>query len=108
MSFLQRLRSPRQRDDAFLPSHMQYKFKTRFAMLGTVGSGKSTVASAIILTAQTLSARYPQFYARVLEGGTSNILTDFSTTSCFLSSLIFNSRFLMVFSDKFIWPAGCT
>jgi len=41
--------------------------KTRFAMLGTVGSGKTTIAGALLLTAQTLSADNPEFYCRVLE-----------------------------------------
>jgi len=46
-------------------------------MLGTVGSGKSTVAGGIVLTAQTLSSAYPNFFCRVLEN-TTNILADAS------------------------------
>jgi hypothetical protein len=61
-----------------MPTQMQYQYKTRFAMLGTVGSGKSTVASSIVLTAMTLSSKYKNFYCRVLEGDTSSILEDVS------------------------------
>jgi hypothetical protein len=46
-------------------------------MLGTVGSGKSTVAAGIVLTAQTLSADRDNFVCRVLEN-TTNILQDAS------------------------------
>jgi hypothetical protein len=46
-------------------------------MLGTVGSGKSTISAAIVLTAQTLSSLRPNFFCRVLEN-TSNILADAS------------------------------
>jgi len=52
------------------PPH-QYAYKTRFALLGTVGAGKSTIASLMMLTTQTLSADYPDFYCRVLEGSSS-------------------------------------
>lgn len=45
-----------------------YRYKTRFAMLGTVGSGKTSIAAAIVLTAQTLSTELPEFRCRVLEG----------------------------------------
>jgi hypothetical protein len=58
------------------PTHL-YTYKTRFSMLGTVGSGKSTIAGAIVLTSQTLSSDLPGFTCRVLEG-TSNILSDCS------------------------------
>jgi ABC-type bacteriocin/lantibiotic exporter with double-glycine peptidase domain len=34
--------------------NIPYKYKTRFALLGTVGSGKSTVAAGIVLTAATM------------------------------------------------------
>lgn len=60
------------------PSTM-YKYKTRFSMLGTVGSGKTTISALIVLTAQTLSSRMPEFQCRVLETtsgileGTSNL-----------------------------------
>ena len=45
-----------------------YKYKTRFSFLGTVGSGKTTVAGGIVLTAQTLSSLLPEFKCRILEG----------------------------------------
>jgi hypothetical protein len=54
-----------------------YKYKTRFALLGTVGSGKSTVAAGIILTAQYLSADDPSFYGEVIESN-SDIIMDTS------------------------------
>jgi len=56
-----------------------YKYKTRFSMLGTVGSGKTTISALTVLTAQTLSANMPEFKCRVLETtsgileGTSNL-----------------------------------
>jgi len=58
-------------------SNLPYKYKSRFAMLGTVGSGKSTVAAGIILTAQTLSGDWPDFYCQVIESN-SDILLDAS------------------------------
>jgi len=45
-----------------------YKFKTRFSMLGTVGSGKTTINGCTVLTAQTRSNQDPTFKCRVLEG----------------------------------------
>lgn len=65
------------RTDGMPRATRHYKYKTRFAMLGTVGSGKSAVAAGIHLTAQTLSAMQPKFFCRVLEH-TSNILADVS------------------------------
>lgn len=50
-----------------------YSYKTRFSMLGTVASGKTTVCGLIVLAAQTLSSDRPDFKCRVLEG-TSSIL----------------------------------
>ena len=56
-----------------------YKYKNRFSMLGTVGSGKTTISALMVLTAQTLSSRWPEFKCRVLETttgileGTSNL-----------------------------------
>jgi hypothetical protein len=78
MSFLKRMIPGQRSTDYAMPTQMQYQYKTRFAMLGTVGSGKSTVASAIVLTAMTLSSKYKNFYCRVLEGDTSRILADAS------------------------------
>ena len=54
-----------------------YKYKNRFAMLGTVGSGKSATAAGIFLTAQTLSNDDPYFYGDVVESN-SDILADVS------------------------------
>lgn len=74
MSIFQKLTKPTQSPAA--PPH-QYAYKTRFALLGTVGAGKSTVASLVMLTTQTLSADHPDFYCRVLEG-TSSVYQDIS------------------------------
>ena len=52
-----------------------YKAKVRFAMMGPVAVGKSTVAAAIVVTLQNLSALDPNFYARVLPTS-SHILSD--------------------------------
>jgi len=49
------------------PLRNTYKSKCSFAMLGTVGSGKTTVAGFITLTAITLSARDPTFVCDVIE-----------------------------------------
>ena len=61
---------------AVTPLH-QYNFKNRWALLGTVASGKSTVAATLVLTAQTLQSQLPNFYCDVVEN-TSNILVDVS------------------------------
>jgi len=44
-----------------------YDFKTRFAMLGTVASGKSTVAGLMLVTAHTKSNDDPDFYCQTVE-----------------------------------------
>jgi GTPase SAR1 family protein len=64
----------------YVATDLPVKYKTRFAMLGTVGSGKSTVTAAIFLTAQTLSGHpeFRNFYTETLEGSTSSILDDVS------------------------------
>jgi len=54
-----------------------YRYKTRFSLIGTVGSGKSVIATLLFLTAQTLSQMIDGFYCRVLEGD-SNIRSDVS------------------------------
>ena len=76
MSFLKKIFSnPRQ---TAMPTVTNLdKFKKRFAMVGTVGSGKSTVAAGIIMTAQTLSADDPNFYGEVIESN-SDIIADAS------------------------------
>jgi hypothetical protein len=50
-----------------------YAYKTRFAMLGPRGAGKTTVSGQVVLAAQTLSSDSPSFFCRVLEG-TSSVL----------------------------------
>jgi hypothetical protein len=44
-----------------------YDFKTRFAMLGTVAAGKSTVAGCMLVTAHTKSNDDPTFYCQTVE-----------------------------------------
>lgn len=61
---------------AVTPAH-QYQYKNRWSMIGTVASGKSTVAAQIVLTAQTLQSQIPTFSCDVVEN-TSNILVDVS------------------------------
>jgi hypothetical protein len=77
MSFLKRFTKPKPSTWGGQPTDL-YHYKTRFAMLGTVGSGKSAIAAGIMLTAQMLSAKLPGFFCRPLEGNTSNILADAS------------------------------
>ena len=55
--------------------YKSYKTKVKFAMLGGVGKGKSTVAAATVVTLQNLSALDPNFYASVLPQS-SHILSD--------------------------------
>jgi hypothetical protein len=55
-----------------------YAYKTRFAMLGPTGSGKTTISAMEVLAAQTLSADNPSFRCRVLEG-TSSVLDAVSS-----------------------------
>jgi hypothetical protein len=52
-----------------------YKVKTKFAMLGPVLAGKSTIAGGVVLTCETLSSIVPNFYCRVLPTST-HILAD--------------------------------
>ena len=52
-----------------------YKAKVKFVMMGPVAVGKSTVAAAIVVTLQNLSALDPNFYARVLPTS-SHILSE--------------------------------
>lgn len=44
-----------------------YDTKTRFAMIGTVGAGKTTISANLLITAQTKSDDEPNFYCRVIE-----------------------------------------
>lgn len=51
------------------------KIKRRICMLGTVMSGKSTIASGIVVTCESMSALMPDFYCYVLPEST-HILVD--------------------------------
>lgn len=44
-----------------------YDMKTRFAMLGTTGAGKSTVTGLMLVTAHTRSNDIPDFYCQTVE-----------------------------------------
>ncbi|RLC88057.1 MAG: hypothetical protein DRJ03_04105 [Chloroflexi bacterium] len=74
MSFLNKLRTKIFQKPAqpIMPTQL-YTYKTRFAMLGPTGSGKTTVSAMLVLAAQVLSSDMPTFRCRVLEG-TSSIL----------------------------------
>jgi hypothetical protein len=52
-----------------------YKFKTKFGLIGPVSAGKSTLCAGIVFVCQDLSATQANFYARVLPSS-SNILKD--------------------------------
>jgi hypothetical protein len=54
-----------------------YSYKNRWSLIGTVDSGKSTIAALTVLTARTLSFRHRPFYCDVVEN-TSNIMEDVS------------------------------
>jgi len=55
-----------------------YAYKTRFAMLGPVGAGKTTVSALTVLAAQVSSSEILHFRCRVLEG-TSSVLEAVSS-----------------------------
>lgn len=67
--------SKRKLDQALSPNIPEYQsefikyyaFKTRFAMLGTVGSGKTTVSACMLITAHTRSNDDPDFYCQTVE-----------------------------------------
>jgi hypothetical protein len=46
-----------------------FESKTRFTMIGPVGSGKTTIAALMLITAETRSQDEPGFYCNVLEHG---------------------------------------
>jgi hypothetical protein len=50
-----------------------YKFKTKFAEVGTVGCGKTTVSTLLVTTAQTLSHLLGNFSCMTLPGSTNII-----------------------------------
>ena len=61
--------------DFLFPTTQQPKYitpfesKTRFTMIGPVGSGKTTIAALMLITAETRSQDEPGFYCNVLEYG---------------------------------------
>lgn len=61
--------------DMFGDYRKNYKYKTKFGLLGPVSAGKSTLCAAIVFTCQDQSATVSNFYARVL-GSHSNIGRD--------------------------------
>lgn len=75
MSFLRKLNPLnvlQPKSQPIMPTQL-YAYKTRFAMLGPPGSGKTTVSSQNYLAAQVLSSDQEGFFCRILEG-TSSIL----------------------------------
>lgn len=46
-----------------------FESKTRFTMIGPIGSGKTTIAALMLVTAETRSQDEPAFYCNVLEHG---------------------------------------
>jgi hypothetical protein len=61
--------------DMFGDYRKNYKFKTKFGLLGPVSAGKSTLCAGIVFTCQDQSATVANFYARVL-GSHSSIGRD--------------------------------
>jgi len=61
----------KQFDQATQPSQplflRRYDTKTRFALVGTVGAGKTTICANLLITAHTKSNDEPNFYCRVIE-----------------------------------------
>jgi hypothetical protein len=55
----------------------QYASKYRWSLIGTVASGKSTIAALLVFAARTLSQQLPRFFCDVDEAS-SNILIDVS------------------------------
>jgi len=55
----------------------QYAFKNRWSLIGTVASGKTTIAALLILAARTLSFGVHRFYCDVVENE-SGIMEDVS------------------------------
>jgi len=54
-----------------------HQYKVRFSLAGPVSAGKSSLAAAIVVAAQTMSSQVKEFYCRVLPKS-SHILTDAS------------------------------
>jgi hypothetical protein len=50
-----------------------YRFKTRFAEVGTIGSGKTTTSTLLVTTSQTMSHLLPDFSCMTLPGSTNII-----------------------------------
>jgi GTPase SAR1 family protein len=68
MSFLQRIglrpRPIQLEDDDY--DYKIHQYRVRFSIVGPVGSGKTTLAAALILTAETMSAQIKNFYCKTL------------------------------------------
>lgn len=61
--------------------YSRYKYEVRFSLIGTVRSGKSTLAAALVVAAETMSAMMKGFYCRVLPKS-SHIMTDANNLRC--------------------------
>jgi len=68
---------PKIQPQSIYASSKLYECKTRFSLIGSVGSGKSTTVGLMGITTQTLSAIDPSFVCRILERN-SNIYGDMS------------------------------
>lgn len=66
---------PRQLEEADPYGYDIYQYKVRFSLVGPVNAGKSSLAAAIVVAAETMSATIRDFYCRVLPKS-SHILTD--------------------------------
>lgn len=67
MSIFEKINPFQKKPQAIMPTQL-YAYKTRFAMLGPTGAGKTTVSALIVLAAQVSSSDMPHFICRVLEG----------------------------------------
>jgi hypothetical protein len=92
---------------SYTPSDL-YPYKTKFALLGTTGSGKTTIADLILITAMTMSANLPNFFCRVLEGtsdvieGQSNLrIGKFPPKTVPFASSVYEAGILMTWKEMF-------
>jgi hypothetical protein len=77
MSLFEKINPFKKQPQPIMPSQL-YAYKTRFAMLGPVGAGKTTVSALGVLAAQVSSSDIQNFRCRVLEG-TSSVLEAVSS-----------------------------
>lgn len=77
MSFFDKLNIFKKQPQPIMPTQL-YAYKTRFAMLGPPGAGKTTVCSLVVFATQVASSDIPNFRCRVLEG-TSSVLDAVSS-----------------------------